>query len=88
MTSAATEALTNAVRHAQATTLFVEFTESDEFYFARYTNDGNVPDKEINEGGGLGSLRNKIERCGGEMHIQSVPKYVLDISLPKEVSRF
>ncbi len=88
LTSAATEALTNAVRHAEASTLYVEFSESDDYYSARYTNDGNAPVAEIREGGGLGSLRSKIERFGGEMEILSAPQFVLNVKLPKEVNRY
>ena len=88
LTSAATEALTNAVRHAEATTLFVEFSEFDEYYCANYSNDGNAPSAEIREGGGLGSLRKKIERFDGEMIISSSPQFLLTVKLPKEVNRY
>ncbi len=88
LTSAATEALTNAVIHADAKTLFVEFYETDDGYCARYTNDGNQPTKEIHEGGGLGSLRSKIERLGGNMEIKSVPQFVMTVQMPKEVKLF
>ncbi len=88
LTSAATEALTNAVIHADAKTLFVEFYETDDGYCARYTNDGNQPSTEIHEGGGLGTLRSKIERLGGNMVIQSVPQFVMTVQMPKEVKLF
>ena len=88
LTSAATEALTNAVIHADAKTLFVEFYETEDGYNARYTNDGNQPTKEIHEGGGLGSLRSKIERLGGNMEIKSVPQFVMAVQMPKEVKLF
>lgn len=88
LTSAATEALTNAVIHADAKTLFVEFYETDDGYCARYSNDGNQPTTEIHEGGGLGTLRSKIERLGGNMEIQSVPQFVMTVQIPKEVKRF
>ncbi|MBQ5825370.1 MAG: hypothetical protein IIW48_11270 [Clostridia bacterium] len=88
LTSAATEALTNAVIHADAKTLFVEFYETDDSYCARYTNNGNQPTTEIHEGGGLGSLRSKIERLGGNMEIQSVPQFVMTVQMPKEVKLF
>ena len=88
LTSAATEALTNAVIHADAKTLFVEFYETDDAYCAHYTNDGNQPTTDIHEGGGLGSLRSKIERLGGNMLIQSVPQFVMTVQMPKEVKLF
>lgn len=82
---AATEALTNAVRHADAKTLYMEISESDDFYIASFANDGNKPSGEICEGGGLSSLRKKTERSGGEMEILYSPGFVLKIKLPKEV---
>ena len=88
LTSAATEALTNAVIHADAKTLFAEFYETDDSYCARYTNDGKQPTTEIHEGGGLGSLRSKIERLGGNMEIQSVPQFIMTVQMPKEVKLF
>lgn len=88
ITSAATEALTNAVRHADAKTLRIELTETENYCCARYTNDGTPPTEEIREGGGLGSLRSKIERFGGNMEIQSLPQFEMTVTLPKEVNLF
>ena len=88
ITSAATEALTNAVRHAGASILFVEILELEDYYYACYTNDGIQPTTEIRVGGGLGSLRSKIERFGGEMDIISSPRFILKVKIPKEVNRF
>ena len=88
MTSAATEALTNAVRHADACVLTVVFSETENYYCASYTNDGTPPAEEIREGGGLGSLRSKTERLGGTMEIQSLPQFKMTIELPKEGDMF
>lgn len=88
LTSAATEALTNAVRHAEASTLYVEFSESEDYYSARYTNNGVVPSGEIREGGGLTSLRSKIERLGGSMEIKSSPQFAMIVIMPKEMNLF
>ena len=35
------------------------------------------------EGGGLSSLRARVERAGGEMHIQAFPKFKLSVSVSK-----
>lgn len=88
LTSATTEALTNAVIHADATTLFVEISETQDAYSVRYTNNGTAPAEEICEGGGLTSLRNKIERFGGNMEIESLPQFVMTVQMPKEVKLF
>lgn len=80
----ATEALTNAVRHADAKQLFIKFYQKGDLYFAHYTNDGSIPAKEIVEGGGLGYLRKKIERAGGNMQVLSKPQFELIVCVEKK----
>ena len=81
---AAAEALTNAISHAEAKTLTITLTEEEKYYIARYTNDGTVPrTKTINEGGGLGSLRKKIESEGGIMTVVGKPHFMLTVILAK-----
>ena len=81
---AATEALTNAVRHADAKKLCVELTEDDKAYFACFTNDGSTPQNKIVEGGGLGSLRLKTEQIGGTMEVLNQPEFVLKLTVLKK----
>ncbi len=81
---AAAEALTNAISHAKAKTLYIQLGHGEHAYTARLTNDGSKPDGEIIEGGGLGSLRKKIEREGGTMQVAADPEFMLTITLPKE----
>ena len=80
---AATEALTNAVRHADAKALHIRLTETDTDYQICFRNDGKIPENAITEGGGLGSLRRKVETAGGIMQIDCHPEYSLTISMPK-----
>jgi signal transduction histidine kinase len=81
---AAAEALTNAISHAEARTLYIQFSQTYECYTARYTNDGTVPKSVvIKEGGGLSSLRKKIENEGGIMTVTGSPRFVLTISFLK-----
>lgn len=80
---AATEALTNAVRHADAQTLYIRFFETDTDYQVCFQNDGKIPENEITEGGGLSSLRRKIETAGGSMHISCQPQYTFAVTIPK-----
>ena len=77
--------LTNAVRHAGATQLFIDAQESANAYVVRYTNDGVLPDHAITEGGGLGSARRKTEAAGGSMQIEASPRFALILSFDKEV---
>ena len=81
---AAAEALTNAISHAEAKTLTITLTEEEKYYIARYTNDGTVPrTKTIKEGGGLNSLRKKIESEGGIMTVVGKPHFMLTVILAK-----
>ena len=81
---AAAETLTNAISHAQAKTLYIILEETEHFYTVCFQNDGNPPQAPIPGGGGLSSLRRKIEQEGGEMTIQATPVFHLIITLPKE----
>ena len=81
---AATEALTNAVRHADAKTLCVELTEDTKAYSVCFTNDGSKPQNKIVEGGGLGSLRQKTEQIGGTMEVLYQPEFVLRLTVLKK----
>ncbi len=83
--SAAVEALTNAVRYGKATTLFIEVTETAEYYKVSFKNDGKQPTTPIREGGGLGSLRKKVQRVNGKMSVLSQPEFELAIVLEKSM---
>ena len=80
---AAAESLTNAISHAKAKTLYVDFARDE--YGPRVTiyNDGLLPVGPITEGGGLSALRKEAERIGGQMHIASNPQFILTISFGK-----
>lgn len=81
---AATEAMTNAVRHADARALYIRFSETDMKYQVSFQNDGKLPETDMIEGGGLGSLRRKIEMAGGTMSIGCDPRYTLTVSVEKK----
>ena len=77
---AASEALTNAVFHAGANTLNVTLEENDTQWSMCFTNDGARPAKPITEGGGLSSLRRKLENVGASMDVESFPGFALTIA--------
>lgn len=81
---AATEALTNAVRHADAKTLRIAFSEDDIAYSVCFKNDGRKPKKKPVEGGGLGSLRLKTEQIGGTTEVVYQPEFVLKLTVLKK----
>lgn len=80
---AAIEAMTNAVRHADAKRLWITTKEQENAFRIMFTNDGSLPEQEITEGGGLCSLRRKIESAGGVMTVEWQPEYRLIIELAK-----
>lgn len=78
------ECLTNTVRHAGGDTVYVDLRAEGERLCCTLTNNGKPPEKEIAEGGGLSSLREKMRRCGGTMEIESLPRFVMKITLPQD----
>ena len=79
---------TNAVQHAHADQMLVRISggaDSGAITVA-IMNNGGTPAQEIIEGGGLSSLRGRIEKAGGVMNIKSLPEFRLTLTLPKERS--
>jgi hypothetical protein len=83
LTCAVRECVTNAVRYADASKLYAEFSETESLATVIVTNDGKQPDSEIVEGGGLSTLRRRVERAGGTMTLQSIPEFRLTVTVPK-----
>lgn len=84
--SVGAEALTNAVRHAGASQLFIDVHENEASYIIRYTNDGSAPSSPIAEGGGLTTARRKMEAAGGSMRIEHAPRFALILTFEREVN--
>ncbi len=80
--TAARECVTNAVRYAGATSLYVKIFNEEEYVMAFISNNGEPPTGPIVEGGGLSSLRHRIEKKGGTMDITSYPGFELRIRIP------
>lgn len=83
LTCAVRECVTNAVRYAEATELYAEFSETVTEAAVTVTNNGKVPEREIVEGGGLSTLRRRVERAGGTMTVRSRPCFQLTVTMPK-----
>lgn len=81
--SAVHECLTNVVKHADGSRLYIRIWKEGEKLLAEFTNDGRRPLEEIKEKGGLADLRHMVESAGGSMAIQSIPRFVLQVALPK-----
>ena len=82
LASAMRECMTNAVRHAGAKELYVRLEHDDETAAAVITNNGAAPEGEIVPGGGLSSLRFRVESGGGTMQIEASPQFKLTVTVP------
>lgn len=63
------EALTNAVRHANATELTVKIAQNEQSYNIEISNNGNVTVSNITEGNGLSALRQRLEQEGASLKV-------------------
>lgn len=79
------EALSNCVRHAGASELYVKFGSAEHEWGVVITDNGQKPEKNIKEGGGLSGIRKKVEQCGGTLRICSNPIFSITVKIPKEV---
>ena len=82
--AAAHECLTNLVRHARGSLLEMNARRIAGGWRIEYQNDGCAPDAPIAEGGGLSSLRRRVESAGGTMMIVHAPRFLLTLILPED----
>jgi two-component system sensor histidine kinase DesK len=76
------EAVTNIVRHAQATHCRMRFTmSSDGYQSLLITDDGAHP--KLQEGNGLRGMRERVQSLGGRLSITTDPGVTLLIELPQ-----
>ncbi len=73
----------NTARHADGDELYITVSDDGKFFKARLSNNGRAPQAELVEGGGLSSLRTMTEMAGGSMRVESSPRFVLTVSVPK-----
>ena len=59
--------------------------EGEERMIVTFTNNGEAPAGEIEEKGGLASLRELTEKVGGTMTVCTGPSFAIRLELPKEV---
>lgn len=84
ITLACRECVTNCVKHADGDRVFVKITPQGNGCFVSFKNNGNAPDGEIKEGGGLSSLRRSVEDAGGKMNVLHFPDFELQLYLKSE----
>ena len=76
------EALTNAVRHADATELTVKIEQNEKSYHIEISNNGSVTVSKITEGNGLSALRQRLEQEGASLRILCDNSVFLIIDIP------
>ena len=82
----AVECVTNAVRHGYATRVQLHFFQND-CWRMTVTDNGIPPAGPIREGGGIGGMRHRIDRLGGTLGLYTVPRFRIELSVPKEADR-
>lgn len=78
---AAKESVTNCIHHAGGNLVKIEIRKIDGKYKLSISNNGTAPDAPIKEGGGLSSLRKRVESYGGLMEYAYEPEFQLIITL-------
>ena len=80
--AAAREALTNAVRHADATQLTVKIEPCRKHYHVEISDNGNVTVSKITEGNGLSALRQRLEQEGASLKVLCDNSVSLIVDIP------
>ena len=78
------EALTNAVKHAGADKLMIDISEGKGRYDVEIRSNGRPVNLPIQEGGGLGSLRRRLEQDGATLDYRYDGAVTLVLTIPKE----
>lgn len=79
----AVECVTNAVRHGYATCVQFHFFQND-CWRMTVTDNGIPPSGPIREGGGISGMRRRISQLGGMLELYTVPRFSIQIFVPKE----
>jgi signal transduction histidine kinase len=78
----AQEAVTNAVRHAQASNLWLQLTSDDHGVRLVARNDGPAPPAACAPGSGLVGMRERIESLGGKLAVRTGSDFTVEAWLP------
>lgn len=80
--AAVREALTNAVRHANATELTVKIEQNEQSYRIEMSDNSNVTVSKITEGNGLSALRQRLEQEGASLKVFCDGSVSLIVDIP------
>jgi signal transduction histidine kinase len=78
------EGSTNAVRHADARNVFVSFEEQKDAFTLILRNDGSLPMGDIEEGGGITGMRQRVGELGGTLAITVWPHFSIVARVPRK----
>lgn len=83
----AVECVTNAVRHGYATRIQLHFFDND--CWRMTVTDNGIPPAtgSIREGGGIGGMRRRVRQLGGFLKLYAVPRFRIEIYVPKEAAQ-
>lgn len=81
--AAGAESLTNLIRHGQGNELNILSRQKDQGWLIRLSNNGILPQGPVHEGGGLSTLRKKVEDVGGSMELETDTIFRLILWLPE-----
>ncbi len=76
------EALSNALRHAGATRIFVRFDEGESGHGMSVSNNGYCPSEPPKEGNGIQNMRTRLESFDGSLMIETESEFVIRICVP------
>lgn len=80
--AAVREAITNAVRHADATELMVKIEQDEKSYHIEISDNGSVSVSSITEGNGLSALRQRLEQEGATLKVLCGNSVSLLVDIP------
>jgi two-component system sensor histidine kinase DesK len=75
------EAITNTLKHSGAHNATIQVYTQGEQILLNYSDDGNGCD-DLKVGNGLIGMRERVERLGGKLHIESKPNFNLQVTTP------
>lgn len=78
------EALTNTVKHSNANTVVMKFTESEHHIYCIVHDNGTFSSPSSSPGIGLASIEKRVRNLNGILNIQTDNGYRLYLSIPKE----
>lgn len=78
------ECASNTAKHAGGDKLFVEIDKAGDSYEIVFRNNGNPPEKEVVEAGGLKSYKYMILQSGGTMKMNCKPEFRLIVTIPEK----